>query len=75
MVGSYPLSSQPPTHVEVELGCDNFRFWAKKELLLKGVKKPSNFHYCNIYIQGVHLKCRFMICLLERKISADGGPR
>ena len=23
MVGSYPLSSQAPTHVEVELGCDN----------------------------------------------------
>ena len=22
-VGSYPLSSQAPTHVEVELGCDN----------------------------------------------------
>ena len=22
-VGSYPLSSQVPTHVEVELGCDN----------------------------------------------------
>ena len=34
-VGSYPLSSQAPTHVEVELGCDNyvgvetrmFKFW------------------------------------------------
>jgi hypothetical protein len=24
VVGSYPLSSQAPTHVEVELGCDNF---------------------------------------------------
>ena len=23
MVGPYPLSSQAPTHVEVELGCDN----------------------------------------------------
>jgi hypothetical protein len=23
VVGSYPLSSQAPTHVEVELGCDN----------------------------------------------------
>jgi hypothetical protein len=23
-VGSYPLSSLAPTHVEVELGCDNF---------------------------------------------------
>ena len=22
-MGSYPLSSQAPTHVEVELGCDN----------------------------------------------------
>jgi hypothetical protein len=22
-VGSYPLSSQAPAHVEVELGCDN----------------------------------------------------
>jgi hypothetical protein len=22
-VGSYPLLSQAPTHVEVELGCDN----------------------------------------------------
>ena len=22
-VGAYPLSSQAPTHVEVELGCDN----------------------------------------------------
>jgi hypothetical protein len=25
-VGSYPLSSQAPTPVEVELGCDNFKF-------------------------------------------------
>ena len=24
MVGSYPLSSQAPTPVEVELGCDNY---------------------------------------------------
>ena len=24
-VGSYPLLSQAPTHVEVELGCDNIR--------------------------------------------------
>ena len=24
-VGSYPLSIQAPTHVEVELGCDNLR--------------------------------------------------
>jgi hypothetical protein len=23
VVGSYPLLSQAPTHVEVELGCDN----------------------------------------------------
>ena len=23
-MGSYPLSSQAPTHVEVELGCDNY---------------------------------------------------
>ena len=25
MVGSYPLLSQAPTHVEVELGCDNWK--------------------------------------------------
>jgi hypothetical protein len=25
VVGSYPLSSQAPTHVEVELGCDNIK--------------------------------------------------
>jgi hypothetical protein len=24
VVGSYPLLSQAPTHVEVELGCDNY---------------------------------------------------
>jgi hypothetical protein len=27
VVGSYPLSSQAPTHVEVELGCDNYSGW------------------------------------------------
>ena len=26
VVGSYPLSSQAPTPVEVELGCDNLHF-------------------------------------------------
>ena len=25
-MGSYPLSSQAPAHVEVELGCDNMQF-------------------------------------------------
>jgi hypothetical protein len=25
-VGSYPLLSQAPSHVEVELGCDNYNF-------------------------------------------------
>jgi hypothetical protein len=26
-VASYPLLSQAPTHVEVELGCDNSLWW------------------------------------------------
>jgi hypothetical protein len=29
-VGSYPLSIQAPTHVEVELGCDNMRTFFRK---------------------------------------------
>jgi hypothetical protein len=37
VVGSYPLSSQAPTPVEVELGCDN-----KKKMVvgdLRNIKK------------------------------------
>jgi hypothetical protein len=43
-VGSYPLLSQAPTHVEVELGCDNlnsvsllwllFSFFLKNTLII-----------------------------------------
>ena len=40
-VVSYPLSSQVPTHVEVELGCDNLLGWQKMAIqpyraILKG---------------------------------------
>jgi hypothetical protein len=41
VVGSYPLSSQAPTHVEVELGCDNN--WL--------VKSKAKFIYYPIYFR------------------------
>jgi hypothetical protein len=41
-VGSYPISSQSLTHVEVELGCDNFPL-PQTRLLLVSTKAQLDF--------------------------------
>jgi hypothetical protein len=38
VVGSYPLSSQAPTPVEVELGCDNIGVTANKNMFSNNVQ-------------------------------------
>jgi hypothetical protein len=55
-VGSYPLLSQAPTHVEVELGCDNKEllasklwFWCPDQSSATNSTYASNFRKSKIY--------------------------
>ena len=44
-MASYPLSSQAPTHVEVELGCDNIlRSTSYRSPVILGNSVPEYFH-------------------------------
>ena len=55
MVGSYPLSSQAPTHIEVELGCDNYNHHA-----------TQNFRSINVTATAIFLFIKFEVfCMLE----------
>jgi hypothetical protein len=47
VVGSYPLSSQAPTPVEVELGCDNI---VRNIVSIKRVRVVVTGHKRNISI-------------------------
>ena len=47
----YPLSSQAPTHVEVEFGCDNFKTSAKElESIDKCTTEKGKVSSCNIIL-------------------------
>ena len=57
-MGSYPLSSQAPTHVEVELGCDNL--FVSVTLEAQGImpghdRNKNQCVFCNIILGQITL--------------------
>ena len=49
-MGSYPLSSQAPTHVEVELGCDNMDILVQLPLSRNSRCKECEFFQRTCYL-------------------------
>jgi hypothetical protein len=69
VVGSYPLSSQAPTPVEVELGCDNKdKHFKSNPPAPKKIDNGINFINCKQYNQQSMVLVPFQVTL-----SAERG--